>query len=157
MKETSAEFHLSAAERQLFLDGLWHRGDPAPGADDASTCQEGGGYPTTNPRGTVRSALFESDVVMRRGALQTLLTQSFVAPRGDLQVNVDALDGRAVVQVCDENTRPLSGFEASRSIEGDHLDAVVAWPAGQLPALAVQRIRLHITLQEAQLYANWIS
>ena len=85
-----------------------------------------------------------------------LLTQPFAAPEGNLHLNADALEGYVGVQVCDEEGAPMPGFEASQEIEGDHLDATAGWPGGQLQALADRRIRLRITLHEAQLYAYWI-
>ena len=87
----------------------------------------------------------------------SVLTQPFVAPQGDLHLNVDAFKGRAVVQVCDESGEAIPGFEASQGVEGDHLDVTVGWPSGQMAALAGQRIRLRIALRQAQFYAYWIN
>jgi len=86
----------------------------------------------------------------------SVLTRPCALPRGELHLNVDAADGRAVVQVCDESGAAIPGFEASAPITGDRLDAVVAWPAAKTEALAGRRVSFRIALRRAALYSYWI-
>ena len=86
----------------------------------------------------------------------SVLTRPFALPKGDLHVNVDAGKGCAVVQVCDGKGAGIPGFEASKPINGNPRDAIVAWPNASLEALAGKTVCLRITLREAKLYSYWI-
>ncbi|HUT73788.1 MAG TPA: hypothetical protein VM221_03000 [Armatimonadota bacterium] len=85
-----------------------------------------------------------------------VLTRPFTLPRGHLHLNVDASNGQAVVQLCDDNGAAIAGLEASEPITGDQLDAVAHWPNAKLEALAGRRVCLRIRLRQAQLYSYWI-
>ena len=85
-----------------------------------------------------------------------VLTRPFTLPRGQLHLNVDATDGRAVVQVCDDKGAAIPAFGASEPITGDQLDAVVNWPKPNLEQLAGRRVCLRIMLRRAQLYSYWL-
>ena len=100
-----------------------------------------------------RDGFISLDAGEQEGAV---LTCPFTLPRGQFHLNVDATDGRAVGQLCDDNGVAIPGFEASEAISGDRLDVVVEWPNAKLEQLAGRRVRLRIVLRRAQLYSYWI-
>ena len=116
-------------------------------------------YDTDPNTGAICLAVLRRDgfISLDAGAREgTVLTQPFAFPKGDLHLNVDAVKGYAVVQVCDEKGSAIAGFEASKPISGNHLDTVVSWPKGRLEKLAGKNVCLRIKLRQAQLYSYWI-
>ena len=85
-----------------------------------------------------------------------VLTKLFEVPKGSLHINVDASHGRMVVQVYDEKDHLIPGFETSETILGNHFDTPVHWKNANLRKLIGKKVRLRITLQNAQLYSFWI-
>jgi hypothetical protein len=85
-----------------------------------------------------------------------VLTKPFVWPKGNLHLNVDATGGQAVVQIGDERGKPLTGFEDSKPVTGNHPDTAVDWPKGEVKKLAGRKVSLRIKLVHAQLYSYWI-
>jgi hypothetical protein len=100
-----------------------------------------------------RDGFISLDAAEEEGAV---LTRPFALPRGQLHLNVDATNGRAVVQVCDDKSAAIPAFEASEPITGDQLDAVVNWPKANLEQLTGRRVCLRIMLRRAQLYSYWL-
>jgi hypothetical protein len=88
----------------------------------------------------------------------TVVTKPFVA-QGVLKVNVDAADGKIGVEVLDADTmRPLPGFEieSCRTIEGDHLTAVVHWQEKSKVDIR-SPVRVRFVMNQAKLYSFWLN
>ena len=60
-----------------------------------------------------------------------------------------------MVTLCDDDGVPIEGFGPSRPVTGDHTDVTVTWPGRQIGALAGQRVRLRIDLNDADLFSFW--
>jgi hypothetical protein len=83
------------------------------------------------------------------------LTKAFALPAGALHLNANAAGGSVVAALCSEGGEPLAGFEASRPVRGDKLDATVSWPGGAGPPVG-QTVRLRLAARRAKLYAYWL-
>ena len=83
----------------------------------------------------------------------TVQTRPFVLPAGELLLNVKADHGEAIVEVLDEENRPLAGYK-SASVKDDGVLLPVTWPVGLgLGSLAGRTVSLRVTLRNARLYA----
>jgi len=86
----------------------------------------------------------------------SVVTEPFVLPKGELHLNVSAAKGSAVVQLCDDQEKPIAGFEASTPIKTDETDTKVGWSGRRLEEFTGKKVCLRIRLQESQLYSYWI-
>lgn len=87
----------------------------------------------------------------------TGITKPFVA-EGELNVNVDAKDGEFGAEVLDAKTmKPLPGFEMEncRTIQGDHLTAVVRWQEKSAVDVSIP-VRVRFVMNRAKLYSFWL-
>jgi hypothetical protein len=88
----------------------------------------------------------------------TAVTKPFVA-EGELTVNVDAKEGKIGAEVLDADTmKPLPGFEieSCRTIEGDHLTAVVHWQEKSKVDIR-SPVRVRFVMNQAKLYSFWLN
>jgi hypothetical protein len=85
----------------------------------------------------------------------SVLTEPFVLPEGELHLNVNALKGRVVAQLCDEAAAAISGFDASDPIQGDNTDVKVRWPK-RLEEWPQKKVRLRIRMRQSELYSYWV-
>lgn len=85
----------------------------------------------------------------------TLLTKPLALPPGDLHLNVDAGRGRVTVQICDANGEAIPGVDVTSVMQGDHLDAVVAFPKGRLDPIRGKQVTLRLKMVRARLYSYW--
>ena len=88
-----------------------------------------------------------------------VITKPFVATGNKLLLNVDVHEvGEARVEVLDEESDPIRGFELSSSIplRGQSIEQPVGWrDAARWSQLAGKQVRLRIQLRNADLYALW--
>jgi hypothetical protein len=88
-----------------------------------------------------------------------VITKPFVATGNKLLLNVDVHEvGEARVEVLDEESDPIRGFELSSSIplRGRSIEQLVGWrDAARWSQLAGRQVRLRIQLRNADLYALW--
>lgn len=84
----------------------------------------------------------------------TLLTKPLVFTGSKLSLNI-ASRGATRVEVQDAAGKPLPGFAASdcQPITADAIEHSVTWKGGSLASIASQPVRLHIELQDADLYS----
>jgi len=86
-----------------------------------------------------------------------LLTQEFILPAGELQLNADAAQGAIRVEVvCRQTTRPYPGLEREQCLPlaDDAVAAPVRWRCADLRALVGKPVMLRFILEPgAQLYA----
>jgi hypothetical protein len=124
----------------------------------------GGNYGDDDGLGRDRAAICLA--VLRRDGFMSIdareeegsvLTEPFVLPKGELHLNVSAGKGSAVVQLCDDQAKPIAGFEGSTPIKTDETDTKVGWSGRRLEEFANKKVCLRIKLREAQLYSYWIA
>ncbi len=121
----------------------------------AITTTHGGALPTK--RITVARAAWRRDgfVSTDAGRREGVIETKPIAPKGDrLFVNVDAADGKLVVEVLDAKGNPLPGYAGSdcSPVRGDSISQVVRWR--QSDRLPKQRpVRLRFRLRDASLYS----
>lgn len=88
-----------------------------------------------------------------------VVTKPFVATGARLLLNVDVHDGgEAVVEVLDENEKPIRGFELNNSspLRGQSVEQTVGWSEeAKWSQLSGRKVRLRIQLRNADLYALW--
>ncbi len=89
------------------------------------------------------------------GAEAVLVTKPFLAAGDALVVNADAEGGRVVVEILDEDYRPLADLPPSAPLTGDGVRQVVSFGGGTevLSALAGRTLRLRFRMENADLYA----
>jgi hypothetical protein len=66
-------------------------------------------------------------------------------------------NGRATVQMCDDNAVVIAGFEASEPIQADQSDVTVHWSGRRIQEWAHKKVCLRIRLRQAELYSYWIA
>jgi hypothetical protein len=86
-----------------------------------------------------------------------LLTRSFRGPGEHLYVNADARGGALSVAVCDQDGKPLSGFDRSEPLTTDAPQAEVRWQGAELRRLAGQPTRLRFTGHNCRLFSFWFA
>ena len=84
-----------------------------------------------------------------------LLTDPFIMPQGELHLNIDAARGKASVELLNEEGGS-SGCTQLQPVVGNHCDIVVKLDQDCLALTAGNKVRLKITLSQAQLYSWWI-
>ena len=88
-----------------------------------------------------------------------LVTRPFTADGEALFLNVDTRQGGlAKVEVLDEKSQPIDGFTLNKSIAltGKGVRQKAAWQGGaKWSQLKGKKVRLHISLRQAGLYAFW--
>jgi hypothetical protein len=86
-----------------------------------------------------------------------VVTKPFVLEGGKLEVNLDAKDGEAAVEILDETAKPIPGFtqeEAKAFKAADGLRLQPRWEGqADLGNLKGKAVRLKFHLKNARLYA----
>lgn len=88
----------------------------------------------------------------------SVLTVPLEVTGPELHLNVDAWRGRVLAEVLDEHGTALTGYAAEECIPAvvDSTDQVVRWrDRGGLAELQGARVRLRLSLWQAELYAFW--
>ena len=81
-----------------------------------------------------------------------VMTKALTVDDSRLIVNCDATEGEMIVSVLTERGRPLTGYEQSQPIRGDHIEASVSF-SKPLADLVGQRVKLRFALQNAKLFS----
>lgn len=100
-----------------------------------------------------RDGFVSLDAGAEEGAL---LTKPMIVPAGDLHANLSPRSGFVAATVTDTEGRAIAGFEASRRLTADSLDAVFAFDRPPRE-LAGRMVRLRFTVREASLYSYWFT
>ena len=89
----------------------------------------------------------------------TLTTRPIRFTGSHLFVNVDALQGELLVEILDEDSRPISPFtlENCQPVQADSTLEPVTWTTGDLGRLRGRPVRIRFTLRNGSLYAFWVS
>ena len=86
----------------------------------------------------------------------TLTTKPLTFSGETLQINADSKQGRVLVEVLDENDKPMTGFTKNRCnpFQGDSLRHVVTWDGkSDVSPLEGKVVKLRFYLQNAKLYS----
>lgn len=89
----------------------------------------------------------------------TVVTKPFQVRGGQLTVNVDARDGAVRAELLDAATgQPLAGYTVTDTVafQGDQLSGPLGWRT-QTTLPVEQTVQVRFYLQQAQLYAFWIT
>lgn len=106
--------------------------------------------------GTLRKHGFVG-LVSNRGRGE-ITTECLLLDRPEIAINVNAPLGGVRVQLCDEAYHPLPGctFEDCREIQGDHLQAEVAWGDGAAFRKIVEAkewVRIQVAFEHAEIFS----
>ena len=102
---------------------------------------------------TLRADGFASLDAGYDGGLVT--TKPFLFTGATLKVNAKADFGQVVVEVLDENAKPMSGFqkEMCKPMQTDNVEEAIRWKDASLADLQGKPVRLRFYLTNARLYA----
>ncbi len=84
----------------------------------------------------------------------TLLTESFIAPDGNLFVNVDASGGDLRAEVLDKDGKVLA---ISAPMKGNQPRGKVRWLKGNMATLKGEEVSIRFTFHNAAFYSYWIN
>jgi hypothetical protein len=86
----------------------------------------------------------------------TVTTKPFQLVGNQLQLNLDARGGQAIVELLDETGQPLPGFSGSNAValnDVDDLRVRPTWSSGSLSSLAGRVVQVRVRLTNATLYS----
>ncbi len=93
-------------------------------------------------------------------AERTLLTRPVVFNGEYLFVNLEAASGELLAEICDEDGKPIPGFERAngKPVSADSTKHLVEWNGGaSLGALKGKPVRIRFHARNTKLYAFWVS